>query len=126
MENSRRVVVTGIGVVSSVGIGKDSFWKAITKGKSGISKITSMDTSVYKCHIGGEVKDFDPEKFISKRKIKFLGRSSQLAIAASSLALEDAKLPYKSTERKEMGVIVGTTTGERPLEELLASWAKGG
>ncbi|MCF7908530.1 MAG: beta-ketoacyl-[acyl-carrier-protein] synthase family protein [Candidatus Omnitrophica bacterium] len=126
MNNDRRVVVTGIGVISAVGNGKETFWKAIKEGKSGISEITSMDTSVYKCHLGGEVKDFNPEEFIPKRRIKFLGRSSQLAIAASSLALKDAKLDYKSTERKEMGVIVGTTTGERPLEELLASWAKGG
>ncbi len=126
MKNNRRVVVTGLGVISAVGNGKDTFWKAILEGKSGISQVSSIDTSVYKCHRGGEVKDFDPEKFIPKRKIKFLGRSSQLAIAASSLALEDAKLAYKSTERKEMGVIVGTTTGERPLEELLASWAQGG
>lgn len=126
MNNERRVVVTGIGVVSAVGIGRDAFWKAILEGKSGISEITSIDTSLYKCHRGGEVKNFRPEDFIPKRKIKFLGRSSQLAIAASSLALEDAKLPYKDVEREEMGVIVGTTTGERPLEELLSAWAKGG
>ena len=126
MHSDRRVVVTGIGVVSSVGTGSEAFWKAVLSGKSGISPVISVDTSAYKCHLGGEVKDFTPEKFIPRRKVKFLGRSSQLAIAASSLALEDAKLPYKSAERKEMGVIIGTTTGERPMEELLASWAKGG
>ncbi len=126
MSNDRRVVVTGIGVISSVGNGRNAFWQAVKKGKSGISEVSAIDTSVYKCHLAGEVKDFNPEDYIPKRKIKFLGRSSQLAIAAAGLALEDAKLPYKSTERKEMGVLVGTTTGERPLEELLAAWAKGG
>ena len=126
MRDDRRVVVTGIGIISAVGIGKDKFWKAIQEGKSGITEITSIDTSVYKCHKGGEVKNFNPEDFIPKRRIKFLGRSSQLAIAASALALEDAKLPYKHTDRKEMGVIIGTTTGERPLEEVLSAWAKGG
>lgn len=126
MEENRRVVVTGIGVISSVGIGKDAFWDAIIKGKSGISEITSMDTSAYKCHRGGEVKNFKPEDFIPKRKIKFLGRCSQLAIAAATLALEDARLARKTTARREMGVIVGTTTGERPLEELISAWAKGG
>lgn len=126
MENNRRVVVTGIGVITSVGIGKDAFWNAIINGKSGITEITSIDTSAYKCHRGGEVKNFNPEDFIPKRKIKFLGRCSQLAIAAASLALKDAQLPYKKTVRREMGVIIGTTTGERPLEELVSAWAKGG
>ncbi len=126
MKNDRRVVVTGIGVVSAVGTGREDFWKAVLAGKSGITPVTIIDTSVYKCHLAGEVKDFNPERFISPRKVKFLGRSSQLAIAAASLALEDAQLPYQSTTRKEMGVIVGTTTGERPLEELLAAWARGG
>lgn len=126
MEDNRRVVVTGIGTITSLGIGKEAFWKAVVSGKSGISEITSIDTSNYKCHRGGEVKDFKAEDFIPKRKIKFLGRCSQLAIGAASLALEDAKLPYKKTARKEMGVLVGTTTGERPLEELVSAWAKGG
>lgn len=126
MENSRRIVVTGIGVVTSVGIGKDAFWDAIINGKSGITEITSIDTSAYKCHRGGEVKNFKAEDFIPKRRIKFLGRCSQLAIAASSLALEDAHLPRKAAVGKEMGVLIGTTTGERPLEELVSAWAKGG
>ena len=126
MENNRRVVVTGIGVVSAVGIGKDAFWDAIINGRSGITEISSIDTSAYKCHRGGEVKNFNPEDFIPKRRIKFLGRCSQLAIAAASMALEDARLPHKAAVGREMGVFVGTTTGERPLEELISSWAKGG
>ena len=126
MSDQRRVVVTGIGVVSSVGIGREPFWKAIQKGQSGISPITSIDTTPYRCHLGGEVKDFDPEVYISKRKLKYLGRSSQLAIAAASQALADANLLNKETARRKMGVIIGTTTGERPLEELLSAWAKGG
>lgn len=126
MDNNRRIVVTGIGIISSVGIGKDAFWDAIINGKSGISEITSIDTSNYKCHRGGEVKNFNPEDFIPKRKIKFLGRCSQLAIAASRLALEDAGLSLKKTSRKDMGVMIGTTTGEQPLEELVSAWAKGG
>jgi len=125
MNNRRRVVVTGMGIVSSIGIGKDNFWNAVIKGKSGISKVTSIDTKDYRCHNGGEVKNFKPEDFISKRKIKFLGRSSQLAIAAASEALSDANLSQNTTARK-MGVIIGTTTGEQPMEELLLSWAKGG
>jgi 3-oxoacyl-(acyl-carrier-protein) synthase len=83
----RRVVVTGLGIVSSVGIGKDEFWQSIINGKSGISEVASFDTSELRCHYAGEIKNFSPEQFIPKRKTKFLGRTSQLAIAATSLAI---------------------------------------
>jgi 3-oxoacyl-[acyl-carrier-protein] synthase II len=124
--SKRRVVVTGIGVVSSVGIGKDIFWESIINGTSGITKISSFDTSGFKCQYGGEIKNFKADDFIPKRRIKFLGRTSQLAITAASLALDDSKLPYKEIPRRKFGVIVGTTLGEKPLEELIQSWAKGG
>ncbi|MFH1460750.1 MAG: beta-ketoacyl-[acyl-carrier-protein] synthase family protein [Candidatus Omnitrophota bacterium] len=126
MRNNRRVVVTGIGIVSALGIGRDKFWDNIKKGKSGISKITSIDTSAYKCHYGGEVKDFNPEDFIPKRRIKFLGKTSQLAIAAAYLALQDSGIPLKRIPKESMGVIMGTTIGEKAIEELAAQWAKGG
>jgi 3-oxoacyl-[acyl-carrier-protein] synthase II len=126
MKNKRRVAITGLGVVSSVGMGKDAFWEGIINGKSGISQVSSFDTSEFKCHNGGEVKNFKAEEFIPKRKIKFLGKASQLAIAAATLAFEDANLSQKEISNKKLGVIIGTTTGERPLEELVVSWAKGG
>jgi 3-oxoacyl-[acyl-carrier-protein] synthase II len=126
MENKRRVVITGLGVVSSIGIGKDLFWESVVNGRSGISKVTSLDTAEFKHHYGGEVREFNAEKFILKKKIRFLGRASQLAIAASALALEDAKVSYKEIPGRRLGVIIGTTTGERPLEELLEAWAKSG
>ena len=122
----RRVVVTGIGIISSLGIGKEQFWEGIKKGKSGITKISSIDTSNFKCQYGGEVKNFSPEDFIPSRKIKFLGRTSQLAIAAAELSLKDAKFPYQEIFRRKIGVIIGTTEGEHPLEELVLAWAKGG
>jgi len=120
--NNRRVVVTGLGVVSSVGIGKDEFWKSVTSGKSGISKVDSFDTSEYRCHYAGEIKNFIPEDFIARRKVKFFGRTSQLAIAAASLALEDANYSLKNINKKRTGVIIGTTMGERPLEESIDEW----
>ncbi len=119
--NKRRVVVTGLGVVSSVGIGKDEFWKAIIDGKSGISKVSSFDTKEYRYHYAGEVKSFDPEEFIDKRKVKFLGYTSQLAIAATSLALKDARLSLKDNKERT-GVFIGTTMGEKPLEESIDAW----
>jgi 3-oxoacyl-[acyl-carrier-protein] synthase II len=125
-DNTKRVVVTGLGVVSAVGIGKERFWEAITKGKSGISEISLFDASGFKCRYGGEVKNFRPEEFIPKRRLKFLGRASQLAIVASLLALEDAKLSVKSLPKIKTSVAIGTTMGERPLEELVLIWARGG
>jgi 3-oxoacyl-[acyl-carrier-protein] synthase II len=124
--NKIRVVVTGLGVVSSVGIGKNEFWKSIIDGKSGISEVTSFDTSAFRCNKGGEVKNFNPQDFIPKRKIRFLGKASQLAIAGSSLALSDANFSFKNIPKSKIGVMIGITNGEKPLEELVQAWAKGG
>ena len=124
--NNRRVVVTGLGVVSSVGIGRDEFWKSVINGKSGISKVTSFDTKEFRCHYAGEIKNFIPEEFITKRKVQFLGRTSQLAIAATSLALKDAKVSLKDINKERTGVFIGTTMGERPLEESIDVWVKEG
>jgi 3-oxoacyl-[acyl-carrier-protein] synthase II len=124
--NSRRVVVTGLGVVSSVGIGKEDFWKSIVSGTSGISQVSSFDTKGFRCHNAGEIKNFKPEKFIPKRKVRFFGRTSQLAIAATSLALEDSQVPLKRINRGRTGVFIGTTMGEKPLEESLDVWIREG
>ncbi len=126
MKNKKRVVVTGLGAITSIGIGKENFWKGIINGVSGISKISSFDTSGFKCHNGGEIKNFMPEDFISKRRIKFLGKASQLAISASYLACKDAQLTQKDLSERNCGVIVGTTSGEKTFEELIQSWVKNG
>ena len=110
---NRRVVITGLGIVSSIGIGKDEFWSNLIQGKSGISKISSIDTSNYPIHYGGEVRNFKPESFIKSRKIDFLGRASQFAISASGLAVKDAKLKIKDN----IGLAIGTTMGEIQLLE---------
>jgi len=119
MKESHRVVVTGLGVVSSVGIGKDEFWKSLINGKSGISNVTSFDTKEFRCHYGGEIKNFNSEEFIDKRKTRFLGRTSQLAISAASLALKDSSISLKNINKEKTGVFMGTTMGERPLEESI-------
>lgn len=124
---NKRVVVTGIGVVSSIGIGKDAFWKALTAGESGISPITSFDTSSFATHNGGEIKDFFPEDFMSKKRTRLIGRASALAIAASRLALNDAKLKLRDSDKEKAGVILGTTMGETQVfERLNSSWVKQG
>ncbi|MBI3616985.1 MAG: beta-ketoacyl-[acyl-carrier-protein] synthase family protein [Candidatus Omnitrophica bacterium] len=114
---ARRVVVTGLGVVSSLGIGWQEFWKNLLAGKSGISKITAFDTSQYDRHYGGEVKDFDPTRFMSRKKTQYLGRASQMAIAASKLALDDAKLKITSRIAEKTAVCIGMTMAEMQLLE---------
>ncbi|MBI5207810.1 MAG: beta-ketoacyl-[acyl-carrier-protein] synthase family protein [Candidatus Firestonebacteria bacterium] len=123
--NKRRVVVTGLGVISSVGIGKDEFWESVIKGKSGISEVSSFDTKEFRCHRAGEIKNFIPEEFI-KRKLQYLGRTSQLVIGATSLALKDTGLSIKKINNERTGIFIGTTNGERPLEESIDTWVKEG
>jgi len=118
-KDDRRVVVTGLGVVSSIGIGWQEFWKNLIAGKSGISKITSFDTSSYDRHYGGEVKDFNPYKFIDKRKVDRMGRASQMAIAAAKMAIDDTGIDKKMLSRERVGVVVGTTMGEPQILESL-------
>ncbi len=118
-QNDRRVVVTGLGVVSSLGIGWEEFWKNLMAGKSGISKITSFDTSQYDRHYAGEVRGFEAGKFISSSNIKQLGRASQFAIAATKLAIKDAGIRVEDLKKKCAGVCIGTTMGESQVIEQI-------
>jgi 3-oxoacyl-[acyl-carrier-protein] synthase II len=92
VRKSRRVVITGLGVVAPNGIGKDAFWDALVAGKSGIDYITAFDPTPYPCHVAGEVKGFRAADFMSARSVQHAGRFAHLAIAAARLALDDAKL----------------------------------
>ena len=123
----KRIVITGLGVVSSIGIGKDEFWKNLIKAKSGISEIDTFDASDHFTHHGGQVKGFRPEEFMCKRKVKLMGRASNLAIAASRLALEDAKLDLAKVNGSSVSVLLGTTGGEsQEIEEIDDVWLKQG
>lgn len=106
---NKRVVITGLGVISSIGIGWEEFWDGLLKGKSGISPITAFDTTNHFTHNGGEVKDFKPDEFIEKEKIPFLSRATQLAFAAAKLAIDDANLDV--TGEHSVSVSLGTTNG---------------
>lgn len=120
----KRVVVTGLGIVSSIGIGKDAFWENLIQGKSGISKVESFDTASQFNHNGGEIKNFRPEQFINRHKAKIMGRASQLAIAAAKLAIEDAKIANIS--KLIASVCIGTTGGEsQEIEKMDSVWVKG-
>lgn len=105
----KRVVVTGIGVVAPVGIGKDSFWDSVSKGVSGVRLIDSFDTTPYRTKIAAQVRDFDPSKYLSPQKIYTTDRFSQFALVATSEAIEDSKLVIDDNNRKRIGVIWGSS-----------------
>lgn len=109
MKNSRRVVITGLGIVSPIGIGRDAFWANLIAGKSGVDYITAFDPSAYACRVAGEVKDFNPGAFISNRRAKTMGRFSQFALAATRLALEDAALSITPSLAKATAICYGTS-----------------
>jgi len=122
----KRVVITGLGIVSSIGIGRENFWQALIAGKSGISKITSFDTSEFPTHYGGEIKDFKPEEFVSPRDKK-IGRASCLTIAAAKLAVSDAKLDLNKINKERCGVAMGTTMAESQIfEKVNQAWVQQG
>jgi 3-oxoacyl-[acyl-carrier-protein] synthase II len=125
--NSRRVVITGIGVISPIGTGKDTFWTALLAGTSGIGPVTSFDSTNYAAHIGGEVHDFDAKCHVTKQQPERMGRASQMAIGAARLALADSGLDLDSIPRRRAGVSMGTTSGE-PIfvEEYNDAKKKGG
>ena len=86
----KRIVITGLGVVSSIGIGKDAFWDSLINGKSGISKVDAFDTSDHFTHYGGQIRNFKAEEFIDKKKVRMMAKASHLAIASTKLALKDS------------------------------------
>lgn len=116
---NERIVITGLGVISSIGIGWEEFWDNLLKGKSGISPISSFDTTNHFTHYGGEVKNFKPEEFISIDKLKILSRASQMTLAASKLALRDANLLANEISNMRVGICVGTTMGSVQTSEMI-------
>ncbi len=109
--SKQRVVVTGMGVISPVGIGVDNFWSALVSGSSGIGKISKFDPSGYKSQIAGEVKDFDPTEFINKKEARRMDRFTQFAVAATGMAIKDAGLDLEKEKRERIGVIIGSGIG---------------
>ena len=106
-----RVVITGIGAITPIGIGKENFWNALLAGKSGINQITRFDATGYTTQIAGEVRDFDPTEYIDKKEAKRMDRSTQFAVAATKMALEDSKIDLESEDKERIGVIIGTGIG---------------
>jgi len=108
---SRRVVVTGVGLLSSLGIGTEATWQAVLAGKSGIGRITAFDASQFSCQIAGEIQGFDPARYIEKKEIKKMGRFIQFAIAAADCAIASASLRVDPKEAERVGVYIGSGIG---------------
>jgi 3-oxoacyl-[acyl-carrier-protein] synthase II len=108
----KRIVITGLGIVSPIGTGTDAFWAAAVKGTDGVRPITSIDTTEYKTKTGGEVIDFEPGAFLPPDKIGLMGRSSQLAVAAAKMAVAQSGIDLSEAEARRAGVCMGTTMGE--------------
>ena len=120
----RRVVITGIGLVTPLGTGKEKAWTNLLNGECGIDTITQFDSSQHPVHIAAEVKDFVPENYIEKKELKKIARFSQFAIAASKEALADAKLEITNENADRIGVIIGSGIGgldviEQEVEKLV-------
>jgi 3-oxoacyl-[acyl-carrier-protein] synthase II len=108
---SRRVVVTGVGLLTPLGIGTEPSWEAIRTGQSGIATITQFDPSAFSCRIAGEVKGFDPAKYIEKKEIKKMGRFIQFAVAAAEFALSGSGLKVTPEDAEQVGVYIGSGIG---------------
>ena len=114
---SRRVVITGIGIIASNGIGKEKFWDSLKNGRSGIKTISSFDASTYPCHIAGEVTDFDPMDYIPPQTAKRIDRFAQFGLAATKMAIDDSRLDLENEDRSRVGVILGTSVGALAIGE---------
>jgi 3-oxoacyl-[acyl-carrier-protein] synthase II len=105
------IVITGIGIISACGIGKEAFWKSCLEGRTGIGAIQSFDTSGYPSHLGAEARDFNPKDFMPPLKYRRMSRVSRLAVAASIEAIKDAALAVSPQSAPSIGVVLGTGYG---------------
>jgi 3-oxoacyl-[acyl-carrier-protein] synthase II len=111
MMSERRVVVTGMGLVTSLGETVETFWDNVVAGKSGIGRITSFDSTGFDVHIGGECSGFDPERYMDRRKVNRLDRSTQFALAAAREAFQMSGVDFAAEDATRVGVIVGSGIG---------------
>lgn len=109
--STRRIVVTGLGLVTPLGTGVDKTWAALCAGQSGIGRITKFDPAAYDAQIAGEVRDFDPARFIEKKEIKKMDTFIHYAVGAAQLAVDDAGLKVAPEEATKVGVYIGSGIG---------------
>lgn len=126
---AKRCVVTGVGVVSPVGTGKEAYWKSFTEGKSGVSRITYFDTSEIPVSVAGEVKDYNPADYIDEDRLFMLARGTRFAAGAAKMAFEDAGISPKSTGGSRVGLFSGISSApmdsiEEQITEVITNYAK--
>ncbi len=110
MTSAHRVVVSGIGVVTPLGIGKDAFWSSVLAGRIAVDRLNRFATAGYRSRLAAQIDDFDPALFLSERRRRWMDRFSQFAVVAARLALDDARLPLAG-EYPDIGVYVGSALG---------------
>ncbi len=108
---NKRVVITGIGVISPVGNSVDDYWNSLTSGKSGVGPVTRFDITDFPAKIAAEVKDFDPTEYIEKKAARRMDLSEQYAVAASVQAVKDSNLDVESLDLDRCGVVIGSGIG---------------
>ncbi|MEG1442100.1 MAG: beta-ketoacyl synthase N-terminal-like domain-containing protein, partial [Oscillospiraceae bacterium] len=107
----KRAVITGAGVVSPIGTGKDEMWKNIKDGVCGVKRITKFDPAEFACQIAATIDDFDPSLYMEKKEAKRMDLFTQYAVAASKMAIEDANLNLDSIDKDRFGVMIGSGVG---------------
>lgn len=107
----KRVVITGLGPVTPIGIGKEEYWDSLIAGKSGVSYITRFDTENFPTKIAAEIKNFTPEDYIDKRELRRMDRFTQYALVATFLALKDGKISLENEDKERIGVVLGSGIG---------------
>ena len=127
MTTKRRVVITGMGVISPIGNSLESFWHSLVTGTSGIDKITRFDASDLSTQIAAEVKEFDPTEYLGAKEARRMDRFTQFAVVAAKKALEDAQLNIDESNADRIGVIVGSGIGgiETLEKEAITLYTRG-
>lgn len=123
----KRVVITGMGAITPLGIGVNAFWQGLLEGRSGIDWVTRIDVSDLPTKVAGEVKDFDPTEFIDHKEAKRMDRFTQFAVAATKMAVENAGVDFANLEKDRVGVVLGSGIGgmETLLEQIEVKREKG-
>ena len=111
MAHARRVVITGMGVVTSLGDSLDGFWDALCAGHSGVGELTLFDTTAFRVHFGGQVRDWDPAARFGVKEARHLDRFAQFAMAAAISAVEDSGIDFSTLPLENCGVFIGSGIG---------------
>lgn len=115
--SQNRVVITGLGLVTPIGTGNETFWKAAVAGKNGVRPLVQFDPTEFRTKTGGEVLDFNPSSYLTDEEIGRMGRSSQFAVSAAKMAVEDAGISIEKEDPYRFSVCMGTTMGEPQILE---------